>query len=233
MLRTGQLLHSASHPTSRRRTGASLPGTLASPRTGLSPAGCPELVEQILNLPFLIERAFCPGRTRTCVRMTSQGSAVTRLQRAIANPNTSAMQIRAIARELPTVGLEDALSIVLALLEREPGSFLGLRPVGGLGSCSSGALTSSMRNWRSRRWRRLKGLWPPLARRLWPNSRSATASVACSCCQRTGWRPARAAGSRGVGDEFGGVDAPECLKTSARRWSKVTCSGLLASLFAP
>ncbi len=48
---------------------------------------------------------------------------MTRLQRAIANPNTSAMQIRAIARELPTVGLEDALAIVLALLEREPGSF--------------------------------------------------------------------------------------------------------------
>jgi hypothetical protein len=44
-------------------------------------------------------------------------------QRAIANPNTSAMQIRAIARELPTVGLEDALAIVLALLEREPASF--------------------------------------------------------------------------------------------------------------
>jgi len=39
------------------------------------------------------------------------------------NPNTSAMQIRAIARELPTVGLEDALAIALALLEREPGSF--------------------------------------------------------------------------------------------------------------
>ena len=55
--------------------------------------------------------------------MTAQGSAVTRLKRAIANPNTSAMQIRAIARELPTVGLEDALAIVLALLEREPGSF--------------------------------------------------------------------------------------------------------------
>jgi hypothetical protein len=43
--------------------------------------------------------------------MTSEGSTVTRLQRAIANPNTSAMQIRAIARELPTVGLEDALGL--------------------------------------------------------------------------------------------------------------------------
>jgi hypothetical protein len=46
-----------------------------------------------------------------------------RLQRAIANPRTSAAQIRAIARELPQVGLEDALAIVLALLEREPQSF--------------------------------------------------------------------------------------------------------------
>jgi len=41
MLRTGQLIHPASHPASRRRTGASLPGTLASPRTGLAPAGWP------------------------------------------------------------------------------------------------------------------------------------------------------------------------------------------------
>jgi hypothetical protein len=42
---------------------------------------------------------------------------------AIANPRTSAAQIRAIARELPQVGLEDALAIVLALLDREPQSF--------------------------------------------------------------------------------------------------------------
>lgn len=34
----------ASHPASRPRTGASLPGTQASPRTGLTPAGRPELV---------------------------------------------------------------------------------------------------------------------------------------------------------------------------------------------
>ena len=43
MLRTGQLFPPASHPASRRRTGSSLPGTLASPRAGLPPAGCPEL----------------------------------------------------------------------------------------------------------------------------------------------------------------------------------------------
>jgi hypothetical protein len=48
---------------------------------------------------------------------------VVRLQRAIANPRTSAAQIRAIARELPRVGLEDALAIVLALLDPEPQSF--------------------------------------------------------------------------------------------------------------
>jgi hypothetical protein len=68
--------------------------------------------------------------------MTAQGSAVTRLQRAIANPNTSATQIRAIARELPTVGLEDALAILLALLDREPQTFerAGARyPVGAWG----------------------------------------------------------------------------------------------------
>jgi hypothetical protein len=49
MLRTGQLIHPASHPASQRRTGASLPGTLASPGTGLTPAGCPELQEQRLD----------------------------------------------------------------------------------------------------------------------------------------------------------------------------------------
>ena len=53
-LRTGQLLHPASHPTSRRRTGASLPGTLASPRTGLPPAGCPELVERLRHDDLLV-----------------------------------------------------------------------------------------------------------------------------------------------------------------------------------
>jgi hypothetical protein len=39
MLRTGQLLGPASTPVSQPKPGASLPGTLASPRTGLSPAG--------------------------------------------------------------------------------------------------------------------------------------------------------------------------------------------------
>jgi hypothetical protein len=55
--------------------------------------------------------------------MTSEGSAVSRLQRAIANPRTSATQIRTIAAELPRVGLEDALAIVLALYDREPASY--------------------------------------------------------------------------------------------------------------
>ena len=38
-LQTARSLPPASHPTSRSRTGASLPGTQASPRTGLTPAG--------------------------------------------------------------------------------------------------------------------------------------------------------------------------------------------------
>jgi hypothetical protein len=46
-LQTGRLLGPASHPASRPRTGASLPRTRASPRTGLSPAGRPELVARI------------------------------------------------------------------------------------------------------------------------------------------------------------------------------------------
>jgi hypothetical protein len=43
-LQTARSLRPASHPTSRSRTGASLPGTRASPRTGLTPAGHRELV---------------------------------------------------------------------------------------------------------------------------------------------------------------------------------------------
>ena len=48
---------------------------------------------------------------------------MTRLKRALENPRASATQIRAVAAELPTVGLEDALAILLALLEREPRTF--------------------------------------------------------------------------------------------------------------
>jgi hypothetical protein len=47
MLRTGQLLRLASTPASRPKPEASLPGTLASPRTGLSPAGHRELVARL------------------------------------------------------------------------------------------------------------------------------------------------------------------------------------------
>jgi hypothetical protein len=55
--------------------------------------------------------------------MTSQGSAITRLHRVIASPGTTAVQIRAAAAELPRVGLEDALAILLALYDREPTSY--------------------------------------------------------------------------------------------------------------
>ena len=56
--------------------------------------------------------------------MTSEGSAITRLHRAIANPRASAVQIRAIVAELPgPVSLEDALAILLVLLDREPETF--------------------------------------------------------------------------------------------------------------
>lgn len=55
--------------------------------------------------------------------MTSQGSAITRLHRVLTTPGTSALQIRAAAAELPRIGLEDAMAIVLALLDREPATF--------------------------------------------------------------------------------------------------------------
>ena len=46
-LRTDQLLHPASTPASQPDPEASLPGTLASPRTGLPPAGYRELVARL------------------------------------------------------------------------------------------------------------------------------------------------------------------------------------------
>ena len=56
--------------------------------------------------------------------MTSDGSAVVRLKRALANERCTAAQIRALVAELPgPVGLEDALAILLALLDREPETF--------------------------------------------------------------------------------------------------------------
>ncbi|MHB8693560.1 MAG: hypothetical protein ACYDHH_20170 [Solirubrobacteraceae bacterium] len=56
--------------------------------------------------------------------MSSDGSPVVRLQRALSNDRVSGAQIRAIVAELPgPVGLEDALAILLALLDREPETF--------------------------------------------------------------------------------------------------------------
>src|ERR1035437_4793675 len=81
MLRTATLLHPASTPASRPTPGASLPGTLVSPRTGLAPAGHRELVARLchdcsfaLTAPELLdartphdrihepsEQVFCPS----------------------------------------------------------------------------------------------------------------------------------------------------------------------------
>ena len=53
-LQTARSLRPASHPSSRPRTEASPPGTQASPRTGLTPAGRPELVAPLRHVdhPF-------------------------------------------------------------------------------------------------------------------------------------------------------------------------------------
>src|ERR1035437_10859656 len=54
--------------------------------------------------------------------MTSDGHALTRLRHAL--ERGTANQIRAIVAELPRpVGLEDALAICLALLDREPETY--------------------------------------------------------------------------------------------------------------
>ena len=56
--------------------------------------------------------------------MTSDGSAVVRLQRLLASPRATSAQLRSVIAELPgPVGLEDALAILLALLDREPQTF--------------------------------------------------------------------------------------------------------------
>ncbi len=56
--------------------------------------------------------------------MTSDGAAIVRLTRALANDRCTAAQIRALVAELPgPVGLEDALAILLALLDRDPETF--------------------------------------------------------------------------------------------------------------
>src|SRR6266487_5458966 len=73
MLRTGQLLtpsqglcRSASTPGSHPTPGAVLPGTLASPQTGLTPAGCRELAARLRHQPPLLlgcSDARATGRT--------------------------------------------------------------------------------------------------------------------------------------------------------------------------
>ena len=54
--------------------------------------------------------------------MTSQGHPYTRLRRVL-ETRSSALLIRAAAAELPSVPLEDALDICLALLELEPDTY--------------------------------------------------------------------------------------------------------------
>ena len=72
MLRTGQLLGPAPHPAFRPRTGALLPGTLASPRTGLAPAGCPQLVDWLrhhnINLLVVMAPNLLDARPKVPVR---------------------------------------------------------------------------------------------------------------------------------------------------------------------
>jgi hypothetical protein len=69
---------------------------------------------------------------RTCVRVefetaavvTAEPHAIVRLRRALENDRATASQIRAIVAELPRPpGLEDALAILLAILDREPATY--------------------------------------------------------------------------------------------------------------
>src|SRR4051812_16726148 len=58
---------------------------------------------------------------RTCVRMTAQGSPLTRLRRALEHRNP--LLALATAAELPRVPLPEALAICLLLLETQPQRF--------------------------------------------------------------------------------------------------------------
>jgi len=58
---------------------------------------------------------------RTCVRVTSKGSIVGQLQRALAKRDV--MAARGLAGELPTVPLPLAAEITVLLLEKEPESY--------------------------------------------------------------------------------------------------------------
>jgi hypothetical protein len=58
---------------------------------------------------------------RTCVRVTSKGSIVGQLQRALAKRDVLA--VRSLAGELPSVPLPIAAEITVLLLEREPESY--------------------------------------------------------------------------------------------------------------
>src|SRR3954469_13729031 len=63
----------------------------------------------------------CPAAVRTCVRMTAQGSPLTRLQRALSSGNV--LLALATAGELPRVPLPEALAICLLLRDKEPARF--------------------------------------------------------------------------------------------------------------
>jgi hypothetical protein len=73
-LQTVRSLRPASHPASRPRTGASLPGTQASPRAGPTPAGRPELVARLRHVrsPFLMAPEQS-GRTRAKQQRDREG----------------------------------------------------------------------------------------------------------------------------------------------------------------
>ena len=63
MLRTGHSLHPASTTASQPHPEASLPGTLASPQTGLTPAGHQELLAQLRHDNSFSHSARTTGRT--------------------------------------------------------------------------------------------------------------------------------------------------------------------------
>lgn len=62
--------------------------------------------------------------------MASDGHAIVCLRRVLASPAATAAQIRSVAAELPRIGLEDALAILLACWTASPRRSHGGRTVG-------------------------------------------------------------------------------------------------------
>ncbi len=122
MLRTGQLLHPASTPASQPDPGASLPGTLTSPRTGLTPAGHRELA-----LGYVMTPSF--GLKHPAELLDARGSGTNRFERFLGQGRHGR---QVFGRSGFSAGPEPVAGVPEAPFRRdrvEPGTRLGVQRV--------------------------------------------------------------------------------------------------------